>query len=74
MKILTIRSNKINLPSEIGERFNGKKLEIVETQEGVILRPLGNIIKITRGFLKGKGSFSSQKFMSRKLEEKELES
>ena len=73
MKTLTIRSNKINLPSEIARKLGGKEVEIIETQEGVLLRPIGSAIKMTRGFLKGKGSFSSKKFMSKKSKEKELE-
>ncbi|OHD66610.1 MAG: hypothetical protein A2176_04920 [Spirochaetes bacterium RBG_13_51_14] len=73
MKTLTIRSNKINLPSEIARKLGGKEVEILETQEGVLLRPIGSAIKMTRGFLKGKGSFSSKKFMSKKSKEKELE-
>jgi virulence-associated protein VagC len=73
MKTLTIRSNKINLPADIVKRLNGKEVEIVETQEGVLLRPVENVIKMTRGFLKGKGLFSSEKFMSGKADEKELE-
>jgi len=73
MKTLSIRSNKINLPSEIARKLGGKEVEILETKEGVLLRPVGNAIKMTRGFLKGKGSFSSNKFMSKKKEEKELE-
>ena len=73
MKTLIIRSNKINLPTEIARKLSGKEVEILETNEGVLLRPVGSAIKMTRGFLKGKGSFSLKKFMSKKKEEKELE-
>ncbi len=73
MKTVTIKSNKISLPSEIARKLGGKEVEVLETKEGVLLRPIGNAIKLTRGFLKGKGSFSSKKFMSKKKEEKELE-
>ena len=73
MKTLTIRSNRINLAAEIVRRLNGKKVEIVETREGVLLRPVENAIKVTRGFLKGKGLFSVKKFMSQRQKEKEFE-
>ena len=73
MKTLTIRSNRISLPAEIVRRLGGKEVELVETREGVLLRPVGSVIKSTRGFLKGKGSFSSKEFISRKKKEKELE-
>jgi len=73
MKTTTVRSNKICLPREIIRRFEGKEIEIVETLEGVLLRPVEDVIKSTRGFLKGKGAFNSKKFMSLKNEEKALE-
>ncbi len=73
MKIISVTSNKISLPAEAFRRLGGKEVEVIETREGVLLRPVENIIKSTRGFLKGKGSFSSKKFMSRKKEERELE-
>ena len=73
MKTVRIRSNSISLPSEIVKRLGSKEIELIETGDGVLLRPTGNIIKSTRGFLKGKSSFSSNTFMERKKEEKGLE-
>jgi len=73
MKTTTIKSGSIKLPLEIARRLRGKDIEIIETNDGVLLRPTQGIIQSTRGFLKGKGSFSSSKFMSEKQKEKRFE-
>jgi hypothetical protein len=73
MKTTTVKSNKIHLPVEIIRRLEGKEIEKVETREGILLRPVEDVIKSTRGFLKGKGSFSSKKYMAAKNKEKALE-
>ena len=73
MKKATIQSNTIKFPADIIRPLGGSEVEIIETHEGVLLRPAENIITKTRGFLKGKGTFSSKKFLSLKKEEKELE-
>ncbi|HPJ38826.1 MAG TPA: hypothetical protein PK253_12280 [Spirochaetota bacterium] len=73
MNKATIRSNSINLPPGAVKKLGGGDVEIIETEEGVLLRPVGTAVKNARGFLKGKGTFSSEKFMSRKREEKEYE-
>jgi hypothetical protein len=73
MKTMIIKSNRISLPLNIVRKFEGREVEIIETREGVLLRPVENAIKSTRGFLKGKGSFSSGKYLNLKQKEKELE-
>ena len=73
MNKATIHSNSIRLPRGVVQKLGGGEVEIVETDEGVLLRPLGTAVKKARGFLKGKGTFTSEAFMSRKREEKERE-
>jgi len=73
MKTLPIKSNKINLPSDVVRKLGGNEVEILETKEGILLRPVGSAIKRARGFLKGKASFSSNQYMANKQGEKELE-
>lgn len=72
MKTLVIRSDQLNLPEEIARKLKGKEVELVETKEGILLRFIENPIKNARGSLKG-SHFSSEKYMRRKQEEKELE-
>ena len=73
MKTVMIKSNTLDLPADIVRKLGGKEVEILETVDGILLRPAGNIIKSVRGFLKGKGSFSSREFMLNKKNEKDLE-
>jgi hypothetical protein len=72
MESIVIKSEQLNLPEKIARKLRGKEIEIVETNEGILLKPLRNSIKIARGFLKG-SRFSSERYMQLKDEEKKLE-
>ncbi len=72
MVITTIQSNQLYLPEPIATRLKGSALEIVETKEGVLLKPVKDVISLAKGCLKGFG-FSSERLMQLKQEEKELE-
>jgi len=73
METIVVKSEQLNLPKEIAKRFRGKELEIIETREGILLKPiLEDPIKSARGFLKG-SRFTSERYMQLKQEEKELE-
>lgn len=67
-----MRSKQLNLPEKIAERLRGKEVEFLETKEGILIKPLGDAIKDARGSLK-KSSFSSEKYMRLKEEEKKIE-
>jgi len=73
MKTRKITGSRITLPADIYKRLSGKEVEIIETPEGVLLRPVEKAINRTRGFLKGKGSFTVEKFMNQKKNEKDME-
>lgn len=73
MEAIIIKSEELNLPEEIAKKLKGKELEIIETKEGILLKPIiGDPIKEAKGFLKG-SKFSLNRYMELKKEEKELE-
>lgn len=72
MVLTTVQANHVYLPEPIGKRFQGKLFEIIEVQEGILLKPVDDAISLAKGCLKGTG-FSSQRFAQLKQEEKELE-
>ncbi len=63
---------QLNLPGRMARKLKGKEVELIETQEGILLKPLEDTIKNARGCLKG-SCFSSERYMRLKKEEKELE-
>ena len=73
MKTRKITGSRITLPTDIYKRLSGKEVEIIETPEGVLLRPVEKAISRTRGFLKGKGVYTVEKFMKNKKNEKNME-
>ncbi len=43
---IIVKIDQLNLPLEIAEKLKGKKMELLETEEGLLLRPLqGDPIK-----------------------------
>jgi hypothetical protein len=73
METATIENDLLRLPERIAKRLRGRKIEIAEIKEGILLKPTGNPIAEARGFLKGK-RFTTQKYLKMKMTEKELES
>ena len=72
MQTIVLKSEQIKLPKGIAKKFKGRKLEVLETREGVLLKPVENSIKAARGFLK-KCKFSTERYLQYKQEEKQLE-
>ena len=69
---ITLKSENLNLPSEVAEKLKGKDVELVEVEEGFLLKPVKDSIKEARGFLKGK-RFSTKRYFEMKREEEEIE-
>ena len=59
---VVVQSEKLNLPEEIARKLKGKKLELLEIKEGILLKLVEDSIKAARGFLKG-SCFSSERYM-----------
>lgn len=72
MAILVLNDPCITLPKRILKRFKGKRPEILETDEGILLRPEENAIAEARGILKG-SRFNTKTYFEQKQLEKELE-
>jgi hypothetical protein len=67
-----VRSKHLDLPDEIAKRLEGKRVTFIETEAGVLIKPMENVVRAVRGMLKGSG-FSTQQFMAQKRKEKDLE-
>lgn len=67
-----VKSKQITLPQNIVKKLKGRRVQIIETAEGILLKPAENSIKSARGFLKG-SRFSTEKYFQLKKEEKSLE-
>lgn len=72
METVVIKSDKLSLPDKIAKKLKGKKFELVEIKDGIMLKLLEDPIKDARGSLRG-SNFSSKRYMQLKKEEKELE-
>jgi hypothetical protein len=72
MKAILVESNKITLPESIVKKIKGKKINIISTKEGVLLKPVEDTIRSAKGLLKG-SCFSTSKYFQLKQEEKKLE-
>jgi hypothetical protein len=72
METLVLEGEHINLPKRILKKFRGKKIEMLETDEGILLKPVEDNIKAVRGILKG-SRFNSKKYFIQKQVEKEFE-
>ncbi len=72
METLVLEGEHINLPKRILNKFRGKRIELVETDDGILLKPKGDAIKEARGILKG-SRFNTETFLEQKQEDKELE-
>ncbi len=72
MESLEIEKNTLKLPARIASKLKGKRIEITELEEGILLKTAGNPIAEARGFLKGK-RFTTRRYMQMKKKEKSLE-
>jgi hypothetical protein len=72
MENLVLEGDHINLPQHIVRKLMGKKIELIETEEGILIKPGTDILKETRGILKG-SHFNSKVYFDQKRKEKELE-
>jgi len=72
METLVLEGRHINLPKHILKKFKGKRIELLETKEGILLKPGIDIIKETRGILKG-SRYNSSTYNKQKQIDKELE-
>jgi len=72
MKPAIVDGNLLKLPENIARRLRGRRVQIMETKEGILLKPTGDVIAEARGFLKGRG-FTTRDYVEQKRADKELE-
>jgi hypothetical protein len=72
MQPIILNAKDLNLPKKIARKIKGKKVAIIETNEGFLIKTKFSSITSSRGILKGKGP-TTEEFAKMKAEEKELE-
>jgi hypothetical protein len=72
LETIIVKSEELNLPEKMAVKLKGRELELIETNEGILIKPVRITKKSIRGILKGTG-VSTELFSQIKKEEKELE-
>ncbi len=72
MAVTIYEAEQLNLPEHIAKKFKGRKIEFVETNEGVLLKTVEDPIKQLRGFLMG-SKFTTEQYINQKRQDKEIE-
>jgi len=72
LETIIVKSEELNLPEKMAVKLKGKDLELIETNEGILIKPVRITKRSIRGILKGTG-VSTELFSQIKKEEKELE-
>jgi len=72
MGMIVYEAEQLNLPENIAAKLKGKKIELLETAEGILIKPIEDPIAELRGFLKG-SQFNTETYMKQKKQDKELE-
>jgi hypothetical protein len=53
MASIVINGEKLKLPGNLADRFKGRKIELIETEDGIFIRPIkSDPIKELKGFLR----------------------
>lgn len=73
MYSIKIETNTIHLPPAIFQKIQGKKAQLIETEEGILIHPINENISKARGILKG-SPFNSKTFIEQKKSDKTFES
>jgi virulence-associated protein VagC len=72
MSNLVLQAEALNLPEYYARKLRGKKVELIENGDTIVITPINDVILHARGILRG-GSFTTQRFTELKSAEKELE-
>lgn len=70
--ITVFKVEQLNLPEHIAKKLKGRKIEFVETNEGILIKPVEDHIKELRGFLEG-SKFTTEDYLQQKYQDKEIE-
>jgi len=72
MSSVILQAETLNLPEIFAFKLRGKKVELVESGDVIIINPIKSPIELACGILKSDGH-EVDRFMERKQFEKELE-
>jgi len=72
MSSIILKTKDLNLPEPIATKLKGTRVEVVETGDGILLRPLAASVLSARGILKGKG-LTTKEFAELTKEDKSRE-
>ncbi len=72
MSVNILKAEQLNLPHHLAEKLKGRKIELVETVDGILIKPVEDPIKELRGFLDG-GKFKVEDYLKQKQQDKGLE-
>ena len=72
MNAMILQADRLNLPEPLAVKLRGKKVELVESGDSIIINPVQCPIKAMRGMLKSDG-YEVDRFLARMREDKELE-
>ena len=72
MSSTIMQSETLNLPEPMALKLRGKKVELTENDNAIIIRPVQNAIDVACGMLRSDGH-AVDRFMERKRLEKSIE-
>ena len=72
MEAIVLQADALNLPSVFAAKLSGKKVEIVERDNSIVIKPVEYNAKSMCGMFKSDGH-AVDRFMAQKKIEKELE-
>lgn len=72
MATTVFKADQLNLPEHIAKKLKGRKIEFIETNEGILIKPVEDPVKELRGFLEG-SKFTTENYLQQKKRDKELE-
>ena len=73
MSSVILQAEALNLPESLAAKLRGKKVELMESEGLIIIKPVQNAVDSACGMFKSDG-LVTDRFMKRKQLEKELES
>jgi virulence-associated protein VagC len=65
MDAVVLRAEELNLPETIAKKLKGRKVEIVEENERIIITPIDDSITKAFGMFEG-GNLTTEKFLEQK--------
>lgn len=72
MGVVVLKAEELNLPESIAKKLKGRKVEIIEENQCIIIKPIEDPISKAFGMFKG-GNLTTEKFLKQKNADKELE-